>query len=1380
MKKINTLPLKLTFTFLLFIHFLGQAQDFNGVWKAQGFTCNEVPFEECISISHDLESGDVTATKLTSDPCGEVGDIVFFGNYDGFSMGFSIGGSPLYSDIDVGANSLCLTTNFALFSPDHLNAEFQHLFGYCYIKDNLLDSCGDIDCCGDVNTVAYWQCKVREEAGVYDHDASKGLDHNMYNVVNIYNYYAHLYSLNPEKYKWAGLAKLVGNDFYGIMQDLHILRRDIEQFDLSQTQIDDIIYYLLFNDEFSPHLNNVIKQLLYEALIEAFIEASTESILEDLAFMEQTFLSMQRQIFEDLAWQFLAYDTEGKEFIQNLLLNDSAIQVQLTQYERDALVAVWEAVENSQIDLAIEKMSEHEQWNIIQDEYDAIWNSGKLAKTFTTFGSWTSPPLIENSGTFYEVVITDQYESFLPFDVITSFDATANAANAQDRWDYFLDNMLGVFIENFEVDLEGTENMISDPLEVNDNSGSLIGKVKPILAELPGWQILFTNPDFLSFPIDLIDQRNELNCINCLEEIDLDGFEMDGLSIGGTVCSINATPGVWKNVGNECQCITPIPRIRAFEGINNTQDIVFTKSALDDEIVKLTETGLGLPGFDNNDKISSLILTKVPAGRVFKFYDDPNGSRNNSWAEIRTLGYIEQAVINTLEINVTTENYRLIYHPDDDGIFDEGKLNGKVSRYESSSSPSGPMIDLYEGNNLFFSADISDGYEIDFTNPNTGKNDRANRARLYDIPPCTSIYLYNHPSDEDNHLDAYLEIITTENLPFLDLSDLEDVESIPGVEINYYGTDDLNGNVSMIRVGMCDTDCPNTIDDFDYLGEYENHKYFISDESFSWQSANIRAQDEGGYLTAINSENEHDFLRDLIGLEVVFIGISDASEEGVLTWSNGEPVLYAPNDIINSDAFDFGTMVFWDNSWWFDSELVYRKFIIEIPCNDNECTLTGQSCNDNIDCTENDTYDENCNCQGTIVDCDGGNTTIVNCNDNNPNTENDIRIVLTCDGSTCQPCMGDPLLEECPPSIEGFTLIGEYENHKYYLSDENENWESARLSAQSIGGYLAAIDTPEENEYVRSKVGSEIVFIGFNDRVVEGVYNWANNALVTYTNLFDTNDDARDYGTLLFWNGGWGLENIYVEKRYVVELPCEGNSVECLETIQNFYFFGSFGNSNYFLSQDAVMPEEAQLISENYNGHLAVINSLEENEFISGQLGVMAYIGLNDVDEEGEMSWVNNAAVNFINFDTCSICEVNSNSKDFTVMNFWDGTWSYSSLWSERPFIMEIPCANNRSELDARTHRDNQINIKETASTETEIYPNPASQTIFISINNPQVSSTNVKVFNLNGENILSLQVLLNSGDNLIELDVETMGNGLYHVYLEDLPDASLRFVKCD
>jgi len=132
------------------------------------------------------------------------------------------------------------------------------------------------------------------------------------------------------------------------------------------------------------------------------------------------------------------------------------------------------------------------------------------------------------------------------------------------------------------------------------------------------------------------------------------------------------------------------------------------------------------------------------------------------------------------------------------------------------------------------------------------------------------------------------------------------------------------------------------------LGEFNNSKYFLSDNSATWPNAQAAAANtNGGYLVSINDAAENDFLESVIGSNIYFIGLSDAQTEGSLTWDSGEDVNY-DNSAGNNASGDYGVLYFWDGSWGFENSEVWRSYIIEVPCASNppQGTLTLDFCSD--------------------------------------------------------------------------------------------------------------------------------------------------------------------------------------------------------------------------------------------------------------------------------------------------------------------------------------------------------------------------------------------------------------------------------------------------
>ena len=155
------------------------------------------------------------------------------------------------------------------------------------------------------------------------------------------------------------------------------------------------------------------------------------------------------------------------------------------------------------------------------------------------------------------------------------------------------------------------------------------------------------------------------------------------------------------------------------------------------------------------------------------------------------------------------------------------------------------------------------------------------------------------------------------------------------------------------------------------------------------------------------------------------------------------------------------------------------------------------------------------------------------------------------------------------PVFGGYALLGEYEDHYYYLSDGALNWEDAALSADVLGGYLAAINSADENTALNAWLVSSGIYttggqyqvspyLGLVDINSENEYFWYNGENLDYTNW--AANEPNDFQNLedcvqMLPNGQWN--DIFDEGRvlrYVLEVPkddcCPGSAFTNLHSGQ--------------------------------------------------------------------------------------------------------------------------------------------------------------------------------------------------------------------------------------
>ncbi len=106
--------------------------------------------------------------------------------------------------------------------------------------------------------------------------------------------------------------------------------------------------------------------------------------------------------------------------------------------------------------------------------------------------------------------------------------------------------------------------------------------------------------------------------------------------------------------------------------------------------------------------------------------------------------------------------------------------------------------------------------------------------------------------------------------------------------------------------------------------------------------------------------------------------------------------------------------------------------------------------------------------------------------------------------------------------------------------------------------------------------------------------------------------------------------------------------------ISGYSYLGQLNGHSYYYSNRSVNVTTAMQNSINAGGHLLVINSQAENDWIDNRTGGI-WIGYNDVASEGNFVWVTGETNGYENWNTGE--PNNSNGEDYTVM-YSNGSWN--------------------------------------------------------------------------------------------------------------------------
>ena len=269
----------------------------------------------------------------------------------------------------------------------------------------------------------------------------------------------------------------------------------------------------------------------------------------------------------------------------------------------------------------------------------------------------------------------------------------------------------------------------------------------------------------------------------------------------------------------------------------------------------------------------------------------------------------------------------------------------------------------------------------------------------------------------------------------------------------------------------------------------------------------------------------------------------------------------------------------------------------------------------------------------------------------------------------------------------------------------------------------------------------------------------------------------------------------------LVKVASTGGGIgNCHFNRYQFHFSGTFQGHNYFQSKVKATFAEAQAICANHGGYLTSIETQEENEFLQHQIFELAYIGLSDAENEGELKWVSGEPLTYGVFDSCSWCGLNTPENDYAYFHPWDGKMSMNPGTEKQYFLMEFPCrACQCPEVlepvcgsDSVTYDNaclaecNGIYVFDNGScvvaaddvaaagpeTTLRVYPNPVRDDLAISVYSPLAQKVDIRIYNGLGILVDSEKRSLVQGESTVRMTHLELPAGVYWVSVEGIGGA--------
>ncbi|CAL8384873.1 unnamed protein product [Gadus morhua 'NCC'] len=185
-----------------------------------------------------------------------------------------------------------------------------------------------------------------------------------------------------------------------------------------------------------------------------------------------------------------------------------------------------------------------------------------------------------------------------------------------------------------------------------------------------------------------------------------------------------------------------------------------------------------------------------------------------------------------------------------------------------------------------------------------------------------------------------------------------------------------------------------------------------------------------------------------------------------------------------------------------------------------------------------------------------------------------------------------------------------YQGRCYYFSVEPKSWNQAHASCLTLGGDLMSIQTYQERQWVRSQLDGNSYWIGLNDRVMEGQWDWTDGSpfiesLVYWVPGQPDNwgkDPGQDCGQVLGASQGlWTDERCDTALKYICKVTNPNPPVQC-DVANGWTDFGSYCYKLKSETTKSWLAARHDCLKE--GGDLLSLSSTQEEEFVSGILGL--------------------------------------------------------------------------------------------------------------------------------------------------------------------------------
>ncbi|KAF7668435.1 hypothetical protein LDENG_00014620 [Lucifuga dentata] len=265
-----------------------------------------------------------------------------------------------------------------------------------------------------------------------------------------------------------------------------------------------------------------------------------------------------------------------------------------------------------------------------------------------------------------------------------------------------------------------------------------------------------------------------------------------------------------------------------------------------------------------------------------------------------------------------------------------------------------------------------------------------------------------------------------------------------------------------------------------------------------------------------------------------------------------------------------------------------------------------------------------------------------------------------------------------PPQVEtGFCSNPwiPYNGHCFHLHRTQKTWSDAQLECRKEGGDLVSIRNVEDQSFVTSQLGyasNDELWIGLNDKQMEGLFVWSDNSPVTFTSWEfgepAVSADQEDCVLIRGEKGNWA-DRMCEEKHGFICMKMsatERSGDEVQMDIGCKAGWKRHGSYCYFVGSETKTFDEAKDDCKSSGSYLADAANTVDNAFLVSLVGIRPekyfWLGLSNQKNIDNFVWTNTDSVRFTHWNA----EMPGHLQGCVAMT----TGIFAGLWDV------LPCTN--------------------------------------------------------------------------------------------------------